>query len=196
MSSSVSIRQLLSRWKDGDEAAARVVFERYARRLAALAEKHLSQKLAARVDGEDIVQSVFRTFFKRSARGEFHIQKSAEIWQLLVTITLAKVRSEARRHTADKRDVNAESPAALEAWLPQAINTEPGPDEAAALVDQIESLLKNLPDPYYKILSMRLAGHSRTDIATQMNVSRQTVHRSLTILQQRLSRALPDHAII
>ena len=67
------------------------------------------------------------------------------MWQLLVTITLAKVRSEARRHTAEKRDVNAESPVPLESWLPQAIDSEPAPEEAVALVDQIESLLKDLP---------------------------------------------------
>lgn len=188
MNRSPSITQLLTRWRGGDEDAAQVLFDRYARRLAALAEKNLSRKLARRVDGDDIVQSVFRTFFARSARGEFRIGDSVDIWQLLVTITLAKVRSEARRHTADKRDVNAESPAGLEKWLPEAINSEPGPAEAAALVDQIESLLDGLPDDYSEILSMRLEGRSRSEIAERIGITRQTVSRVLGVMQHRLQR--------
>ena len=85
------------------------VFARYARRLALLAARRLSQRVAARADGEDVVQSVFRTFFRRCARGDFRIDGSADLWRLLVTITVRKARASARRHTAGRRDVNAEA---------------------------------------------------------------------------------------
>lgn len=194
MSQETSITQLLARWSGGDQDAAQVLFDRYAHRLAALAEKNLSHKLAARVDGQDIVQSVFRTFFQRSARGDFQIHDSVEIWQLLVTITLAKVRSEARRHTAAKRDVEAEVHGTIHEWLPQAMQTEPGPAEAAALVDEIESILNGLPDDYAQILSLRLEGRSRSEIAETIGVTRQTVSRVLERLQTRLQRSLPPLA--
>ena len=183
---------MLSQWRGGDQDAAQSLFDRYARRLAALAEKNLSQKLAARVDGEDIVQSVFRTFFQRSACGEFRIHNSVEIWQLLVTITLAKVRSEARRHTAEKRNVEAEVHGSIHEWLPQAIETEPGPAEAAALVDEIESILNGLPDEYSQILTLRLEGRSRSEIAETIGVTRQTVSRVLAGMQRRLERNMPQ----
>jgi hypothetical protein len=54
--------------QDGDSAAVEQLFERYAQRLARLADRNLSRKIAGRLDGEDVVQSVFRTFFRRSAR--------------------------------------------------------------------------------------------------------------------------------
>jgi len=108
MSETTLATELLKRWMEGDDDAARRLFELYSQRLALLAEKNISQRLARRVDGDDIVQSVFRTFFRRSARGEFQIKDSAALWRLMVKITLAKVRSQARRHTSDKRDVNVE----------------------------------------------------------------------------------------
>src|SRR5437660_980299 len=42
-------------WQGGDEQAARVLFERYADRLVALARRRLGQRLARRVDAEDVV---------------------------------------------------------------------------------------------------------------------------------------------
>src|SRR5262245_5479571 len=63
----------IRRWGAGDTRAAEQLFDRYARRLTHVAEQHLSRKLAAREGGEDVVQSVFRTFFRRSARGQFRL---------------------------------------------------------------------------------------------------------------------------
>src|SRR6516162_16394 len=110
MDAASPISDLVERLRDGDPQAAEEIFARYAQRLTALAEQHLSRKLAARLDGQDVVQSVFRTFFRRSAAGEFRIDSSDELWRLLVQITLQKARAKARHHTAAVRDVTAEAP--------------------------------------------------------------------------------------
>jgi RNA polymerase sigma factor (sigma-70 family) len=183
--SQIDVLALLKDWTAGDEEAAREIFERYSRRLTALAEKQLSHRLAQRLDGEDIVQSVFRTFFARSARGEFQVNASVNLWQLLVTITLAKVRSQARRHVADKRNVGAEAGDGRE-WLSQIAAAGPSAEEAAILVEQMELLLKGLPDTYAEILQLRLNGESRSDIAGILGISRQTVYRSLNLMCDRL----------
>ena len=65
------VSELLPQLLGGDPEAARAVFDRYSARLVRLADQHLSRKLAGRVDGEDVVQSVFRTFFRRGNEGEF-----------------------------------------------------------------------------------------------------------------------------
>jgi RNA polymerase sigma-70 factor (ECF subfamily) len=183
------IPQLVERLRDGDPQAAEEMFARYAQRLTALAEQHLSRKLASRLDGADVVQSVFRTFFRRSAAGEFRIDSSAELWRLLVLITLQKARAYGRHHRARVRDVAAEAPGGGAALLAEALTHEPGPEEAAALVDQIEGLLRGLPGLYCDLLQLRLEGHSVSDTATRLGVSRRTVHRALYLLQQRLSRS-------
>jgi RNA polymerase sigma factor (sigma-70 family) len=192
MDSVLSSAELIDRWRRGDPRAAEEIFARYAQRLASLAEQHLSRKLAARLDGVDVVQSVFRTFFRRSAAGEFRVDSSAELWRLLVKITLQKTRSYGRKHTAGVRDVAAEAPGGA-AMLIRAVAREPGPAEAAALVDQIKELLRGLPALYCDLLQLRLEGHSVSDTAVRLGVSRRTVHRGLNLLQQRLTKtAGPD----
>jgi RNA polymerase sigma-70 factor (ECF subfamily) len=178
------VAELVRRWQDGDVVAAEKLFSRYARQLARLAEQHLSRKVAGRVDGEDVVQSVFRTFFRRSAEGAFRIDNSAQLWQLLVQITVRKARAEARHHTAAVRDVGAEAPAEL----PAVVAHEPTPEEAAILVDQVEALVRGLPALTCHVLDLRLQGCSVAEIAVRHGVSRQTVYRLLQLLQHRLAR--------
>jgi DNA-directed RNA polymerase specialized sigma24 family protein len=86
------------------------------------------------------------------------------------------------------RDVAAEAAGGGAALLRQAVAHEPGPEEAAALIDQIEKLLGGLPPLYHALLQMRLDGHSVSDTAARLGISRRTVHRGLHLLQQRLAR--------
>jgi RNA polymerase sigma factor (sigma-70 family) len=183
------IPELLKRLQGGDAQAAAQLFERYAQQLTRLAEQHLSRKVAARLGGEDVVQSVFRTFFRRCALGEFRIDHSAQLWQLLVTITLRKAGAKGRHHTAERRDVGGEAPGGADAWLREAVSREPDPAEAAELVDQIEALLRGLPPLYCEVLQMRLEGRAVFDIAVRLGVARQTVYRALHLFQRRLGAA-------
>jgi RNA polymerase sigma factor (sigma-70 family) len=187
----ILITELVVRLRGGDPRAAEELFAHYANRLTRLAEQHLSHKLAARLDGADVVQSVFRTFFRRSAAGEFRIDSSAELWRLLVQITLQKARAYGRQHTAGVRDVGAEAPDSS-ALLIDAVTREPGPAEAAALVDQIEAVLRGLPALYCDLLQLRLEGHTVADTAARLGVSRRTVHRGLRLLQERLIKMMMD----
>jgi len=178
--------ELIQRLRDGDPRSADALFALYAQRLTRIAEQHLSEKLAGRIDGSDVVQSVLRTFFRRNAEGKFSIDSSAQLWRLLVKITIRKARAKGRRHTALVRDVGVEAAAGGEEWLIAAVSREPGPLEAATLVDQVESLLQGLPQLYQDVLDLRLQGCGPSEIAPRLGVSRQTVHRALTLLQQRL----------
>jgi hypothetical protein len=57
------------------------------------------------------------------------------------------------------------------------------------LVDQIEGLLRGLPDLYCQVLERRLQGQAVADIAAALAVSRQTVYRALELLQRRAALA-------
>jgi RNA polymerase sigma factor (sigma-70 family) len=182
------------RLQRGDPEAAEKVFARYADGLARLASQNLSPRLAARLDSADVVQSAFRTFFRRSGLGEFRIDSSTQLWRLLARITLLKARAHARRHLAGQRDVRAEAPAGDEASRPEAPSLQPGPAEQAVLLDQIEKLLDGLQPEYGELLRFRLEGHSVSDVAREMGLSRQSVHRMLNVLQERFHDLDPDHA--
>ncbi len=183
---------LLERWRAGDEQAAAELFRLYSQKLTFIAEQQLSQKIAARVDGEDIVQSAMRSFFRRGKRGDFRIDNSAGLWQLLVKITLAKAKSQARRHTSSKRDVAREQSTGSNSddyWIPAC---EPTSYEAATLMEMIQLIVQGLPEKYAEILALRLAGDTRSEVAEKLGITRQTVYRALKTMQTRLKEIMPE----
>lgn len=190
MSESTPRAGLVQRYRQGDPDAAGELFRDYAQRLSRLAEQFINPKLGGRVEGDDVVQSVFRTFFRRCTAGEFPIDSSAQLWQLLVRITIRKARAQGRRHTAARRDVRVEQSGGDEDWLAAAADREPGPEEAVILLDQIQSLLLGLPDLHCRVLELRLSGYAVAEIADQLHVARQTVYRAMNLLQQRLQASL------
>lgn len=177
--------ELVKRLLEGHPDAEAQVFQYYARRLAHLAEQHLSQKVKSREDGEDVVQSVFRTFFRRSSQGDFQIDNSNQLWALLVKMTLRKARTKARHHSAERRDVRAET-VDEDGEVLMTMAQGPNPEEGACLADLIEETLRGLPPLFGEVLQLRLEGWSVVDIAGKMQVARQTIYRILKVLQERL----------
>jgi RNA polymerase sigma-70 factor (ECF subfamily) len=186
MDAAEPVADLLQRCQAGDPEAAQQLFACYAQRLARVADQHLGRKVAVREDAEDVVQSVFRTFFRRAAAGEFRVDRADQLWNLLVTITLRKTSTRGRYHTAERRDVGAEEPS--DAGLLRALAKQPGPAEAAELVDLVQVLLRGLAPVYYQILDLRMQGVPVAEIAPALNLSRQSVYRALGLLGHRLKR--------
>src|SRR5262249_29880418 len=124
---------LVARWREGDQQAAEELFRRYAERLIALARSRLSAKLARRIDPEDVVQSVYRSFFTDSREGRYDLQRGGDLWRLLVAITLHKLHDQIRRNTRGKRTVEREQNLGTdEVWLgmlPHSLAHEPSPVE-------------------------------------------------------------------
>jgi RNA polymerase sigma-70 factor (ECF subfamily) len=186
------VTELLRRLRAEEPLAAQALFARYSQRLLPLARQHLTGRLGGRVDAEDVVQSAFRTFFRRINHGEFQIADSLRLWRLLVRITLLKARATARRHTAAVRDIGREQPGGD--WFHDTIAVEPRPEDAAAVADQIECLLADLPPLFGEVLGRLLAGESKSDIAKSVGLSRPTVYGCVRVLQQRLRKSLGDSA--
>lgn len=186
MSATQSVNELLQRWAEGDQAAAEAIYARYASQLCALAEARLNQRLQARVAPEDIVQSVFRSFFRRTSDGEFSVDHSGALWRLLVRITVDKVSKQVRKHRAEKRDVQREAASDDLQILDQAA----GPVDAAAFADEFEFLISQLNDAECRILEADFAGESPSDIATALNCSLWTVRRTLRRIRRLLEERL------
>jgi RNA polymerase sigma-70 factor (ECF subfamily) len=182
---SSDFRSFQARLQQGDSDAATKLFDEYSRKLVRLAGNNIHPTLLKRFDGEDVVQSVFRTFFRRHEEGKFRIEHSQQLWKLLVTLTLCKARSLARRHTAERRNAQADRTVSTDHPL---FDRQPSPEDALALWEEIDVVLDGLPDRAGEILSMRLEGKSKTEIAAELNLSRQTIHRVLALVQQRLQQ--------
>jgi RNA polymerase sigma-70 factor (ECF subfamily) len=182
-----SLTDLVQRCRDGDREAFDRLFALYARRLARVAENHLSRKLAARVGPDDIVQSVFRTFFRRSTQGDLQINDSAHLWHLLVRMTLLKVKTKWRFHTAGERSL-AREVAGDDAWLAGISGRDPGPEEAAVAVDLMEALVNGLDPLHAEVLALLVRGHSVAEVAQKLKKTRQSIYRIRALLEHRLIR--------
>ena len=97
---------LLRRIQGGEEDAATELYLRYSNRLINLARNNTAPELAVRFDPEDVVQSVFRSFFRRASTGGYDVAEGGELWRLLLVLALNKVRALAIHHRSQKRNVS------------------------------------------------------------------------------------------
>jgi RNA polymerase sigma-70 factor (ECF subfamily) len=186
---------LMSRLRAGDQLAAEAVFERFGSRLAELAQSRLDARLRAKLDAEDVVQSVFRSFFTRQRAGQFQFDGWDGLWALLTVITLRKCGNQAAFYWAERRNLNREAPLELERetrFELAALDREPTPDEAAALADLVSQLVEPLDDRDRQVLALRMEGHSAAEISRIIGRAVRTVWRSLERIRGRLETLVPS----
>ena len=111
---STSDATLVERYRCGNQQAAAELFDRYAGRIRGLAKSKFSPYLNARIDPDDIVQSVFHSFFRRAREGQYEVPDGQTLWNLLLVIALNKVRSSGVHHRATKRDTRVTVPISSE----------------------------------------------------------------------------------
>lgn len=188
---SATDHSLVRRLRSGEEDAATQLYLRYARRLHSLAAAQTSPQLKTRFDEEDVVQSVFRTFFRRVTVGLYNVPPGEELWHLLLVLALNKIRKLATHHQAKKRDVRRTG-------APE--NTDynlrnPTGDEESLHILQwvIAEMLEELPDAHRRIVEKRIAGYQAEEISHEVARSKRTVERVLQEFRQKLSRLIDSN---
>lgn len=174
----------------GEPLAASELFARYVERLTALARSRMSAAVRTRTDPEDVVLSVYRSFFAGVGRNQFVPHRSGELWRLLAAIAIHKVRKTVRHHRAEKRSIERETGQvdAFDAWNETDLTSE----EGVELTDFLERVYKSLGRDERRIIEMRLGGHSHAEIAAEVKCSERTVRRHLASFQARLRDELDE----
>lgn len=184
-----SDRTLLGRYRRGDGDAATELYLRYAERLKALAHAKASSQLQREVDAEDMIQSVFRTFFRRAADGQYDIPEGDELWRLLLVIGLNKIRSLATFHRAEKRDYQK---TIVGEGAESALNEHSDSDHTALSVLKltIDEMLALMPGEYREIVDLRIAGYGVTEIAERTGRAKRSIERILQEFRKRLDELI------
>ena len=175
-------RTLADEFIAGDAHAFEELYNRYSERLIRLARSRISKRLAARIEAEDVVQSVFRTFFGRAQKGQFHFDAENDVSKLLVAITMNKLRNKVDWHTAAKRDVGAEMALDSNGSLPSAFDADgetPSPTAVVTFVDLLDNFMVSLRETDRQILELRLQNLTQQEIAEQVGCTERTVRRVL-----------------
>lgn len=187
-----SDRSLLLRLQAGSETAATRLYFRYAKRLRALARASCSADLARRVDADDIVQSVFRVFFKAASQGLYDVPAGEDLWKLLLVIALNKIRAQGIYHQAAKRDVRIT--AELGGTDPSADTPAADAADRAFLELVVRDTLARLPASHRRMIELRLEGYEVAEIARLLSRSKRTVERGLQQARGLLSGVLQKDA--
>jgi RNA polymerase sigma-70 factor (ECF subfamily) len=185
-----SDRDLLERFRRGEQFAATLLYLRYAPRLLALAQSRCSSALAHRLDSEDIVQSVFRRFFRRARSGGYEVPVGAELWRLLLVIALNKIRAAEAHHRAVKRDVGATATAD---GLEESLADSAGDDGNGAYLRLVVSeALERLPAHLREIVELRLQGYEVREIVELTGRAMRSVERLLQEARAELRDSLGE----
>ena len=186
-----SDHSLLRRFREGEQDAATQLFLRYAQRLQSLAASQTSSALATRFDPEDVVQSVFRTFFRRASTGLYDVPEGDELWQLLLVLALNKIRSLGTFHRAQKRDVGRTTrpPDMTSMEIAQGGRGEQGPP-MRILQMVVDEFLERQPATHATVARMRMEGYQVDEIATATKRSKRTIERVLAEMRGALLRDL------
>lgn len=174
-------QHLVERCRAGSESAAAELFNRYVSRLLGVARRRIGERMNSRLDPEDVVQSVFRTFFSRLKNEQFEIVDDDDLSKLLVRITLHKTLRQIAYHRAARRDPNQEAPQGEVSRndIFQAMTREPTPETVVTFIDQLDHFLKRLSPEDQQILTLRLQGNSTDEIAAQLNTYDRKIRRVL-----------------
>jgi len=190
MNLKLPFERLMDQLRAGDDAAAREVFEKFARRLVGLAASRLPVTLNAKVDAEDVVQSVFLSFFRRHQEGQFQLENWDTLWSLLTVLTVRKCGHRVGQFLAARRDVrreraddHADDAAAL---VDRLADTRPTAYECVLLIETVEQVMRGLKEDDRPVVALRLQGFTVKEIAEQTGRSERTVHRALETVREQL----------
>jgi RNA polymerase sigma-70 factor (ECF subfamily) len=182
---------LLARYRHGSEDAATEIYLRYAHRLRGLARTQVSPDLARRVDLDDIVQSVFRSFFRRASTGYYDVPAGEELWKLFLVIALHKIRNQGSFHRAAKRDVRrTEEGGPLDETV---VSRDERDQQSFAFLQLVidEALEKLLPQ-HKVMVELRIEGFEVAEIAARTGRSKRTVERVLQEARAKLKDLLHE----
>ena len=185
-----SFAEFLARLHNQDDAAAQELFVRFAHQLIALALRHIDAGLRHKVDPEDVVQSVYKSFFVRYGAGNLDVVNWNSLWGLLTLITVRKCAERAAYHHAECRDAAREvSPRGEEAapW-PEPFGREPTPLEAAVLSETVGQLLSSLDEEERPVLELSLQGYTTREISERLGRAERTVRLLREGVRHRLER--------
>jgi RNA polymerase sigma-70 factor, ECF subfamily len=187
-----SFVEIMAALRSGEDSAAVVVFQRFARKLILLARRQIDSSISHKIDPEDVVQSAYRSFFLRYQAGQFDIGTWNDLWGLLTIITLRKCHNRTGYFQAQCRDTQREI-----SWPPrtehsgppwEAIDRAPTPLEAAVLAETVQEVLSRVDPCERPIIELSLQGYTVQEISTQLPRAERTVRRVRERLKKHLQR--------
>jgi RNA polymerase sigma factor (sigma-70 family) len=169
----------------GNEESVRLLLERYKPPLFRVIRRRLHRELRSQCDSEDVLQSVWSSFFAIPAR-QFEFEDPAALKAYLVDMACNKVVEAIRRRLGtQKRNLNREKSlhgsAAAEAQTLRA--RTPTPSQVVMAKERWAHLIEGRPARHQRILLLLRQGKTQSEIAAELGITDRTVRRLIRELQ-------------
>ena len=185
-----TFREFVQRIRAGDNQAALELVRQYEPLIRREVRMHLRDRRLSRLfDSMDVCQSVWGSFFVRTAAGQYDLDCPEQMLALLVKMTRNKLVSAARRGRAQQRDLRRNRPLS-EAELAQVEDPSPTPSRNIEGRDLLERFRRRLSEEERRLADLRSRGLSWPQIAEQLGGTAQARRVQFSRAVERVSREM------
>ncbi|MCP4509406.1 MAG: RNA polymerase subunit sigma-70 [Fuerstiella sp.] len=191
MSNSTNVSHWIDLIKHGDSTAANRIWQHYFDRLVRSVRHRLYGQNRAVSDEEDIVLSVFDSFYCAVKNGRFpDLSDRDDLWQLLLRMSARKVVDK-RRHDLRQRRGGHEKITSFHdtgdyGTVIEAIGDEPSPEMVLMMQESVEQVFSHLGvGQLGDIAGGKLEGCSNAELAERFDCSERTIERRLRLIREK-----------
>jgi len=194
MPESQNISHWISQIKNGDSIAANRIWKLYFDQLVRSVRQRLYGQNRAVSDEEDIVLSVFDSFYAAAEKGRFpDLSDRDDLWRLLLTMSARKIVDKRRHDNRQRRGgnvaVHSLNGDAEDSVIIEAIGDEPSPEMVLMMQESVEQLFFHLGVGQLQDLAgAKLEGYSNAEIAERLGCSERTIERRLHLIREKLQQ--------
>ena len=196
MSKNTNVSNWIDLVKAGDSAAANRIWHHYFDRLVRAVRGRLYGQNRAVSDEEDIVLSVFDSFYDAAANGRFpDLSDRDDLWQLLMRMSARKVVDKHRRDNRQRRGGNVSVHSLDQAnddnRVFEAIGDDPSPEMVLMMQESVEKLFSHLGvGELRELAGAKLEGYSNGELAARFGCSERTIERRMHLIREKCKREL------
>lgn len=184
--------------KEGDSVAAGELWRHYFDRLVRAVRVRLGGQNRAVSDEEDIVLSVFNSFYDAAQQGRFpDLADRDSLWQVLLRMSLRKVIDKRRHDQRQRRggeqvlhSINTDDDNRV---FHEIIGNEPTPEMVLMMHEAVEQLFSHLGvGQLQELAGAKLEGYTNAELAKKFDCSERTIERRLHLIREKCQQELID----
>lgn len=194
MSNTNNVSHWIDQVKCGDSVAANRIWKHYFDRLVRSVRYRLQGQNRAVSDEEDIVLSVFDSFYVAAEKGRFpDLSDRDDLWRLLLRMSARKLVDK-RRHDGRQRRGGGAQIHSLDSdadRIVEAIGDEPSPEMVLMVKESVGRFFSLLRVGHLQELAVaKLEGYSNRELAQRLGCSERTIERRLHLIREKCQQEL------
>ncbi len=199
MSDSTNVSHWIDLAKCGDSTAANRIWQHYFDRLVRSVRQRLYGQNRAVSDEEDIVLSVFDSFYSAVEKGRFpDLSDRDDLWRLLLRMSARKVVDKRRHDRRQRRGGNVKihslDQSGDDETVIEAIGDEPSPEMVLMMQESVEQFFSHLGvGQLTDLAGAKLEGYSNAELAKRFECSERTIERRLHLIREKYQQEFFEH---